>query len=87
MAPRPPLVNEMCVVYVCGGYTTRWGGVWCNVWCIVRCSVRYSVVRPTMSEGGGYARERGGMRKDGIMCVCHHVCVHYALMKIINPGV
>ena len=51
----------------CGGYTTRWGDVRCNVWCVVRCSVWYSVVRPTMSEGGGYARERGGgVKRRGV---------------------
>ena len=49
--------------------------MWCNVWCIVRCSVRYSVVRPTMSEEGGYARERGDVWGEVVPCVCHHVCI------------
>ena len=37
--------------------------------------MRYSVVRPTMSEGGGYARERGDVWGEVVPCVCHHVCI------------
>ena len=33
-------------------------------------------IRPTMSEGGGYAREKGeSVERDGTMCMSP--CVHY----------
>ena len=28
-----------------------------------------------MSEGGGYARERGNVWGEVVPCVCHHVCI------------
>ena len=39
-----------------------------------------------MSEGGGYARERGGVWGEVVPCVCHHVCITLHPPSIpINP--